>query len=189
MSRNRPVATALLLLTMMSAVTAQPAVAALEPAACAQDVALFMTPDGARAVRVEIADDPQERARGLMFRESLPADTGMLFLYETPRESSFWMKNTYLPLDIVFMDARGVIRYIHRNARPLDETPIPGALAGDPDPLRLAILEVAAGEADRLGLATGQPMAYPALDQGQAALGLDKWLLSCRQTPFKIYYS
>uniref|UniRef100_UPI0024B93C3B DUF192 domain-containing protein n=3 Tax=Rhodobacterales TaxID=204455 RepID=UPI0024B93C3B len=89
--------------------------------------------------------------------------------YETPRESSFWMKNTYLPLDIVFMDARGVIRYIHRNARPLDETPIPGALAGDPDPLRLAILEVAAGEADRLGLATGQPMAYPALDQGQAA--------------------
>jgi uncharacterized membrane protein (UPF0127 family) len=169
MSRNRPVATALLLLTMMSAVTAQPAVAALEPAACAQDVALFMTPDGARAVRVEIADDPQERARGLMFRESLPADTGMLFLYETPRESSFWMKNTYLRLDIVFMDARGVIRYIHRNARPLDETPIPGALAGDPDPLRLAILEVAAGEADRLGLATGQPMAYPALDQGQAA--------------------
>ena len=63
MSRNRPVATALLLLTMMSAVTAQPAVAALEPAACAQDVALFMTPDGARAVRVEIADDPQERER------------------------------------------------------------------------------------------------------------------------------
>ena len=139
------------------------------PATCSADEAIFLTDHGAISVDIELADDPEERARGLMFRKSLPESHGMLFLYETPREASFWMRNTYLPLDMIFMDATGVIRHIHRNARPLDETPIPGASAGDPDPLRLAILEVGAGEADRLGLAPGQPMAYPMLDQAQAA--------------------
>jgi uncharacterized membrane protein (UPF0127 family) len=138
---------------------------------CASDQAIFLTDAGLTPVRVELADDPQERAQGLMFRKALTPGHGMLFIYETPRESSFWMRNTLIPLDMIFMDAQGVIRHIHRNARPLDEAPIPGALPGDPDPQRLMVLEVAAGEANRLGLATGQPMAHPALDKKHAALG------------------
>lgn len=137
---------------------------------CSRDRAIFLTDQGAQIVDVEIADDPQERAQGLMYRRSLADNRGMLFIFETPRETSFWMRNTYLPLDLVFLDPRGVIRHIHRNARPLDETPIPGASAKDPDPLRLMVLEVRAGEADRLGLAVGQPMAHPGLDQNRAAL-------------------
>ncbi|WP_022708005.1 DUF192 domain-containing protein [Paracoccus zeaxanthinifaciens] len=113
--------------------------------------------------RVEVADSPEERAQGLMFRKELPAGTGMLFIYESPQPVSFWMRNTLIPLDMVFADETGVIRHIHRNARPLDETPIPGAAVGDPDPDRLFVLEIAGGEADRLGLKPGQPMAHPGM--------------------------
>lgn len=128
-----------------------------------------MTPGGTRTIRLEIADTPDERARGLMFRRTLPSGQGMLFVYDTPREVSFWMRNTLIPLDLVFMDATGVIRHIHPMAKPLDDTPIPGARSGDPDPARLMVLEIAGGEAARLGLKVGQPMAYPGLPQSLTA--------------------
>lgn len=57
-------------------------------------------------VRVEIADTPETRAKGLMHRESLPADEGMLFIYDRPQVLSFWMKNTSIPLSIAFVDSR-----------------------------------------------------------------------------------
>lgn len=131
---------------------------------------MFQTSAGPVSVSVEIADDEAERARGLMYRRDLPQGNGMLFIYDNPRAVSFWMRNTYIPLDLVFLDQGGIIRHIHRNAVPLDETPIPGAAAGDPDPQRQMILEVATGEVDRLGLAVGQPMAHPRLHQDLAAL-------------------
>lgn len=134
---------------------------------CRPDLALF--PDTNVRIAVEVADEPAERARGLMFRKELPAMTGMLFIYESPRPASFWMKNTLIPLDMIFMDARGTIRHIHPSAVPLDLTPVPGNRPGDPDPNRLMVLEIAGGEAERLGLKEGMGMAFPALDQDQAA--------------------
>ncbi|MCF3972261.1 DUF192 domain-containing protein [Paracoccus salsus] len=128
-----------------------------------------MTATGIVPFTVEVADDADERARGLMFRRDLAAGQGMLFIYDTPRKVSFWMRNTLIPLDLIFMDSRGVIRHIHPMATPLDETPIPGAADGDSQPERLMVLEIAGGEAARLGLAPGQAMAYPRLDRGQAA--------------------
>lgn len=142
--------------------------------ACDPGQAIFATEGSAPlSVTVEIADDPAERAQGLMFRRSLAPQHGMLFIYDTPQPSSFWMRNTLIPLDIIFMDATGRIRRIHENARPLDETPIPGAAVGDPDPLRLMVLEIGGGEAARLGLAVGQAMAHPALDPKTAAISCE----------------
>lgn len=149
--------------------TASAMTAATAPADCAPDRVSFLTADGVRTVRVEIADSEDERARGLMFRRELPAGEGMLFIYDQPRTVAFWMRNTLISLDLLFMDARGVIRHIHPSARPLDETRIPGAAVGDPQPERLMVLEISGGEAARLGLARGQAMAHPRLDQAQAA--------------------
>nr|WP_198731936.1 DUF192 domain-containing protein [Paracoccus tegillarcae] len=134
---------------------------------------IFQTDGGWLSVTVELADDPQERAQGLMFRRELDEGHGMLFVYEKPQPVSFWMRNTLIPLDLIFMDATGTVRHIHENARPLDETPIPGAAIGDPDPLRLMVLEVGGGEARELGIEAGQAMAHPLLDDDKAAISCD----------------
>lgn len=76
---------------------------------------------GGDTVRAEVARTDQERARGLMERESLPEGTGMLFIFPDVAPRSFWMQNTYIPLDIAFMDAEGVIVDI-QPMEPLDET-------------------------------------------------------------------
>ncbi|WP_207102177.1 DUF192 domain-containing protein [Paracoccus shandongensis] len=144
--------------------------ASAAPVACSPGSVTFQTRGDPVVVRVEVSDDEAERARGLMFRRKLDPGTGMLFIYDNPRPVSFWMRNTYIPLDLVFLDQTGTIRHIHRNAVPLDETPIPGAAPGDPRPERRMILEIGGGEADRLGLAVGQPMAHPRLPQDLAAL-------------------
>lgn len=136
--------------------------------ACRPDQVIFV--DGQRqvSVQVEVADDPQERARGLMFRENLPQGSGMLFIYEAPAPVSFWMRNTLIPLDMIFLDQHGVVRHIHPNARPHDETSIPGNLPGDRDPDRLMVLEVPGGDAARMGLRIGMAMAHPDLPQSTA---------------------
>lgn len=136
---------------------------------CAPDEAVFAIDGGVTRISIEIADDPQERAQGLMHRLKLASGKGMLFIYESPRIASFWMRNTLIPLDIVFMDEAGVVRHVHENATPLDETSIPGADLDDPNPERLMVLEIAGGEAARLGLVEGQAMAHPRLDQTIAA--------------------
>ena len=157
-----------------AAVAALSFCAAAMPAAaqdiCSSDRAIFQTDGGQVSFRVEIADDEAERAKGLMYRKTLPPGSGMLFIYDQPRAVSFWMRNTYIPLDLIFLDQTGIIRHIHRHAIPLDETPIPGAAPGDPRPERRMILEIGGGEADRHGLTVGQSMAHPRLDQDLAAL-------------------
>ncbi|WP_332909040.1 DUF192 domain-containing protein [Paracoccus binzhouensis] len=124
-------------------------------------------------VRVEIADTAPERARGLMFRRQLPPGRGMLFIYETPQPVSFWMRNTLIPLDMIFIDARGEVRHVHPMARPLDETAIPGAAPGDPAPERLMVLEVPGGDATRLGIFKGMVLSHPGLPQDRALAPCD----------------
>lgn len=138
-------------------------------AACGDDRVLLRGDSAVLQIQVEIAADADSRARGLMFRRSLPQGQGMLFVYPRPTTMFFWMRNTFIPLDMIFIDDRGVIRLIHPDARPLDETPIPGAAPGDPDPERLMVLEIGGGEAARLGLRVGQVLAHPRLPQARAA--------------------
>lgn len=105
---------------------------------------------------VELADTPQERARGLMNRESLPASHGMLFVYEKPQRASFWMKNTLIPLDMIFMDRKGRVTRIHENAVPLDQT----AIFGGADVF--AVLEINGGLSGRIGIDVGSVVRHPA---------------------------
>ena len=109
----------------------------------------------ARRVPVEVAATQSTRARGMMFRRSYPPDAGMLFLWRAPRRVAMWMKNTYLPLDMVFIAADGTIVRVHENARPHDLTPIPSQT-----PV-IAVLEVPAGGARRLGLRPGARVKLP----------------------------
>lgn len=74
----------------------------------------------------EIVDSPESRALGLMNRETLGTFSGMLFVYPNPQPMRFWMRNTLIPLDMIFIDAYGVVQYVHENAIPLDETTIFG---------------------------------------------------------------
>lgn len=110
---------------------------------------------GEHRFMVEIADTDEERARGLMFRESMAADRGMLFKFPDERERSFWMRNTYISLDIVYIDANGRVVSIARNTVPFSEASIPSY-----GPAR-AVLEVNAGTADRLGWRAGDRIEHP----------------------------
>jgi uncharacterized membrane protein (UPF0127 family) len=118
------------------------------------------TASGPRAFTVEIADDPQERARGLMHRRELARDAGMLFVYDSPQQATFWMKNTPLPLDILFADEAGVIISIARQTTPFSLKNIPsgGAVRG--------VLEINGGLSDELGVAEGDRMLHPLFAPG-----------------------
>ncbi len=132
-------------------------------AACAPDRVELRGDWGAAAFGVDVADDAAERARGLMYVEKMAATRGMLFVYDRPQPTSFWMKNTLIPLDMIFVDETGTVRDVHAEALPLDETPIYG---GDNV---LAVLEVNGGMAARLGIAPGTELRHPDLPQDEAA--------------------
>ena len=110
-------------------------------------------------LNVEVADSAEERAIGLMHRQSMPYNSGMWFIYETPRTVAFWMRNTLIPLDMIFVDQHGMVQKIHMNARPLDETPIPGG-----DNIQF-VLEVNAGLSERYGLGAGDFIRHPSIKQ------------------------
>ncbi|MBB5516428.1 hypothetical protein FHS89_002459 [Rubricella aquisinus] len=119
------------------------------------------------AFDIEIADEPDERSQGLMFRTEMGAFEGMLFIYERPQPVSFWMRNTLIPLDMLFVDQHGVVQRIHENAIPLDETSIPG---GDDI---LAVLEINGGMSTMLGLEEGAVMRHPAFAANDPAWPCD----------------
>jgi uncharacterized membrane protein (UPF0127 family) len=106
---------------------------------------------------VWLADSPRRQSQGLMFVRSLPPMRGMLFVHESPKQLSMWMKNTYIPLDMVFIDAHGLIRQIIEQT-----TPHSLATISSKEPA-LAVLEIAGGEARRLGLHPGQRVLHKAL--------------------------
>ncbi|MBV8590478.1 MAG: DUF192 domain-containing protein [Acetobacteraceae bacterium] len=111
---------------------------------------VVVTRDGqAHRFDVEVASTPQEQTVGLMFRKSLPPDGGMLFDWGGSRESSMWMKNTLIPLDMLFIKQDGTIRSIAENTVPQSLAPITSR-----GPVR-ATLELPAGTAVRLGIRVG----------------------------------
>jgi uncharacterized protein len=115
------------------------------------------TASGSHRFEIEVATTDQERALGLMYRRHLPADAGMLFLYDTPQAAAMWMKNTPLPLDIVFIDAAGRVHRIERGTEPFSTAPI--SSEGD----IIGVLELNAGRADAIGLKPGDRVRYPGL--------------------------
>ncbi len=113
-----------------------------------------VTPAGRTRFFVEIADTDAEREKGLMFRKEVPPDRGMLFDFKTPREVAFWMKNTLIPLDIIYIRTDGTVLSIARNTTPLSETPIP---SGGPV---VGVLELAGGRTGEIGLMPGDRIEH-----------------------------
>ncbi len=104
--------------------------------------------------RVEVAASAQEQARGLMFRNAMGADEGMIFPMSPPRGASFWMRNTVIPLDIIFIGIDGRISNIAANAIPYDETAL--SSVGEVK----AVLELNGGRAAQLGIAPGDKVEW-----------------------------
>jgi uncharacterized protein len=113
------------------------------------------TKNGVQIFGVEMAVTPEEQARGLMFRRELPEKQGMLFDFQREQPTSFWMKNTYIPLDMIFIRADGRILRIAENTVPLSEALVPSG-----GPVR-AVLEVIGGTAKKLGIAPGDRVVHP----------------------------
>jgi uncharacterized membrane protein (UPF0127 family) len=114
---------------------------------------------GVHVFAVEIADTDQARAKGLMFRKEMPEGRGMLFDFHRDQEVSFWMENTYIPLDMIFIRGDGRILRIAENTEPLSTKLIPSG-----GPIR-AVLEVIGGTARKLGIAPGDRVAFPIFKQ------------------------
>lgn len=112
---------------------------------------------------VELADDPAERARGLMGREAMATGAGMLFVYSAPTHAVFWMKDTLIPLDMLFFDQTGRLTTLHSMAQPQDLTQIDG---GDGVAF---VLEINGGLAERLGLGVGAELRHPSVPAEIAA--------------------
>jgi uncharacterized protein len=111
------------------------------------DRIVVVTADGARhPFDVELATTPNQHAQGLMFRESLADDAGMLFLFDREAPRTFWMKNTIVSLDILFLDKTGRVVAIAADAEPLSTDQIPSGVPAS------GVLEVAAGTSERLGI-------------------------------------
>ena len=106
-----------------------------------------------------LADTQPRMAQGLMFVRSLAPQRGMLFVHESPRTLSMWMKNTYIPLDMIFIGSDRRVKHVAERTTPLSERTI-----ASPVPVRY-VLEVNAGVSDALGIAPGQALSGPALDE------------------------
>ncbi len=105
-------------------------------------------------INIEIADNDAERAQGLMWRTSMPEDDGMLFVFDQSKILTFWMKNTYIPLDMVFADSTGRIVTIHQNATPFSEATIAST-----QPAKY-VVEVNGGFCAKYGIVDGDAISY-----------------------------
>lgn len=122
-----------------------------------QDRLTVVTEDGARhEFRVELALTPEEQSQGLMYRRSLDADAGMLFVYRPPQHVSMWMKNTPIPLDMLFIDADGDVVRVAERAVPMSRETIESGR-----PVK-GVLELNGGTADRLGIGAGARVLHSA---------------------------
>src|SRR5690606_33558596 len=138
-----------------AAVVAAIATAALPLAACSDEGKLVLhSSTGDYSFNVEVVDTPESRAKGLMFVQELADDAGMLFDFKEERPVSFWMRNTFIPLDMIFVGADGVVKNIHVNARPHDVTGIPSE-----GPVQF-VLEIPGGRSVEIGLKAGDRMEH-----------------------------
>ena len=131
-------------------------------AGCALNTVELRGASGAQRFSVEIADTEASRAQGLMLRTEMPSSAGMLFVYAQPKHVYFWMKDTLIPLDMVFADAQGRVTGIKSNAQPEDRTPIDG---GDNV---MFVLEINGGLAARMGIAQGSLLRAGQIEQSSA---------------------
>jgi hypothetical protein len=115
----------------------------------------IVTSTGRHAFQIEVANNDATRERGLMDRRYMAADHGMLFEFDREAPVAFWMKNTYIPLDMIFIAPSGVVTHIAANAEPLSERVIP---SGGPC---VAVLELNGGTAASIGLKVGDKVHYP----------------------------
>jgi uncharacterized membrane protein (UPF0127 family) len=120
------------------------------------------TDAGERTFTIEIADDPGERSRGLMFRREMDKSHGMLFVFEENQPVGFWMKNTPLPLDLVFIGQDGKVRAVEKG-EPFSEAPI-----GPAEPVQF-VLELNAGTAAASGIEEGDLIRHPAISEAAGA--------------------
>ncbi len=134
---------------------------AAEPA-CDDTKVQLRWENGRSSFNVELADDAESRARGLMHRESLAPFSAMLFVYPTPRKARFWMKDTLIPLDVLFFDHRGVLKTVHGDAQPFSLETIDGG-----DGIQY-VLEINAGMASELGIPVGSELRHPSIDSSAA---------------------
>ena len=129
------------------------------PPPCVTDRVVITGAFGTAAFTVDVVDTEETRAQGLMNVPQLPLSRGMLFVYQRAQPLSFWMRNTLIELDMLFLDRFGVIRHIHHRAQPLDETPIsPGDM-----PL-IGVLEINGGLSARMGIKAGDVLRHPAFE-------------------------
>jgi len=112
------------------------------------------TASGNRNFKIELALTPEQQQQGLMFRRTLAADAGMLFVFPKTQETAFWMKNTMIPLDMIFISEDGHIADIHERAVPFSEANVPAKV-----PVK-AVLEVNGGTVARLGIKIGDLVHY-----------------------------
>lgn len=111
------------------------------------------TAQGIKTYQVEVASTYQDQKRGLMHRKSLSPDRGMIFVHQQPQILQMWMKNTLIPLDMIFIDQFNTVRHIHTDAKPHDETPISSVH------VVIAVLELNAGAVAKDGIALGDTVS------------------------------
>jgi uncharacterized membrane protein (UPF0127 family) len=128
---------------------------ATSPRAAEMQTLEIVTKTGVHVFAVEVVSNDADRAKGLMFRKELPEGRGMLFDFEREQDVSMWMQNTYIPLDMIFINGDGRIRRIAENTTPLSTRVIPSG-----GPVR-AVLEVIGGTAKKLRIAPGDRVAHP----------------------------
>lgn len=132
-------------------------------AECRDDAVQVRGTWGQAQFSVAVADDNDERSQGLMFVESMARSAGMLFIYDRPQAARFWMKNTLIPLDMIFADKTGTVQKVHLNAEPLSERLINGGRDIQ------YVLEVNGGVAAQFGIAPGDQLRHPGIAQEAAA--------------------
>ncbi len=123
-----------------------------------REALVIATDGGLREFQVEIADDGQERSRGLMFRREMADDAGMLFDFGAEQPVDFWMENTYIPLDMLFIKEDGTVASIAERTTPLSRRTVPSG-----SPVRY-VLEINGGLSDELGISPGDKVSGPAFE-------------------------